>query len=162
MDAGDTLWLGPRHLAIGLGWRTNARAAEQLTRLLHPQGVEVEVYDLPSFAGEEFCLHLMSLISLVSPSLAVAYPELMPVRLLRALERRGLELVVSPRAEFDRLSTNILALRPGHVVALAGNPDTTQQLVSAGVRVETLEAPDLCLAGVGGPTCLTRPLHRTT
>lgn len=160
MDAGDTLWLGPQQLAVGLGWRTNAAAVEQLRRLVAPLGIEVEAYDLPSYLGPAFCLHLMSLISLVDHDLAVAAPSLMPVRLLRRLEAFGVHLVSVPDDELDTLATNVLTLSPRRVLALGCNPVTNTRLREAGVEVIELEAPDLCLAGTGGPTCLTRPLWR--
>ncbi len=39
-EAGDIVWLDPKTLLVGRGFRTNAEGIEQLRRLLAPKGVE--------------------------------------------------------------------------------------------------------------------------
>ena len=76
-EAGDTCWLDAQTLAVGLGFRTNRAAVEQLQALLGPGGVTVLAYDLPYFTGPEACLHLLSLFSIVDERLAVVYLPLL-------------------------------------------------------------------------------------
>ncbi len=159
-EGGDLLWLRPDLLAVGLGWRTNMEGAAQLAALLAPLGVRVETFDLPYVSGPEACLHLMSLISLISPSLAVIHKPLAPTRLIQRLNALSISCVDVDPTEFPTLATNVLALAPAKVVALAHNTSTNARLRAAGVEVLTFEGPDLCVAGEGGPTCLTRPFWR--
>ena len=58
------------------------------------------------------------------------------------------------------MATNVLALGPRRCLALDGNSQTRRRLEDAGCEVVTFEADELCLPCEGGPTCLTRPLHR--
>lgn len=162
LDGGDTLWLSPHELAVGLSYRTNLSGVEQLRAMLQPLGVTVTAYDLPHVTGPEFCLHLLSLISPVTDTLAVIVPELLPVRLTQRLAQLDIDTVALAREEFDSLGSNILALGHGRVLAVEPNPRIHQDLRERGVELLTLHAPDLCIAGTGGPTCLTRPLLRST
>jgi arginine deiminase len=53
----------------------------------------------------------------------------------------------------------VLAIRPGVVVVVDGNPKTRRALEAVGVEVHVYAASELS-KGDGGPTCLTRPLLR--
>jgi arginine deiminase len=43
---------------------------------------------------------------------------------------------------------------------LEGNPITRERLEAAGCEVVTYRGEELSLKAEGGPTCLTRPIHR--
>ena len=58
-DGGDMFWLDDTTLAVGRSYRTNALAVAQLSEILRPRGIRVEVYDVPHDQGPEWCLHLM-------------------------------------------------------------------------------------------------------
>ena len=64
-EAGDILWIDPKTLLIGHGYRTNASGIAQMRDLLAPKGIEVIAAPLPYGPGPSACLHLMSLISLL-------------------------------------------------------------------------------------------------
>ena len=64
-EAGDIVWLDPRTLLVGHGYRTNPAGIGQLRDMLKPHGVEVLTVPLPYGPGPSACLHLMSLISLL-------------------------------------------------------------------------------------------------
>lgn len=157
-EAGDTLWLDPETLVVGVGFRTNAAGVEQLRKML--PGVHVMPVDLPYYRGADACLHLKSLISLVDERLAVVHLELMPVALYHELRRRRFALVEIPPAEFVTQACNVLALGPRDCVMLEGNPATLAQLTAAGCRVQTYRGAEISLKAEGGPTCLTRPMLR--
>jgi len=158
-DGGDMFWWDERTLAVGLTYRTNEAAAQQLRSLLAPQGIDVVTYDVPHDLGPEFCLHLMSVISPVRDDLAVVYPKLAPIRLMKELDRRGIGIVEVPDDEYLTLGCNVLAVEPGVAVLAAGNDVVAERLEAAGVRVHTYEASETN-KGEGGPTCLTRPILR--
>lgn len=158
-DGGDCFWLDDHTLAVGRGYRTNAAGIAQLRELLAPEGVSVEEFQLPHDQGPEYCLHLMSVVSMVRDDLAVVYERLAPVALLEALRARGIDWVVVPDAEYPSLGCNVLAVRPGVVVIAEGNDETAMLLRQRGVHVHIYPASEIN-KGEGGPTCLTRPLWR--
>ena len=157
-EGGDLIWLDERTLLVGRGYRTNDEGVQALADAL--PDVEIVVFDLPHLRGRGEVLHLMSLLSLLDVDLAVAYPPLMPVRLVELLERRGVELVDVPDEEFESMGPNVLALAPRVALALEGNDETRRRLQRAGVDVTVYSGDEISRKGDGGPTCLTRPLLR--
>ena len=157
-EGGDTMWLDKRTLLVGRSYRTNDAGIRALREAL--PGVEVLAFDLPRLRGPDACLHLLSLLSPLDDDLVVAYPPLMPIRLLELFAERGIAVVEVPEGEFDSLGPNVLALAPRVAVALEGNPETRRRMESAGVDVSVFEGSEIAHKGEGGPTCLTRPLLR--
>jgi dimethylargininase len=157
-DGGDTLWIDERTLLVGRGYRTNDEGIRQLGEAL--PGVDVVAFDLPHLRGAGEVLHLMSLLSPLDLDLAVAYPPLMPVRLMELLAERSIELVEVPDEEFETMGPNVLALGPRVALALEGNDETRRRMEKAGVDVRVYRGDEISRKGDGGPTCLTRPLLR--
>ncbi len=159
-DGGDLLWLDSHTLVIGRGFRTNEAGACAIKKALEPYVDEIHVVDLPVGQGADYCLHTLSVISMLDRDLAVVSLPLMPVHLYQLLRARGVELIEIDPAEWDSLAPNVLALGPRDVIMLAGNPKTAARLRSAGCRVQQIEGSDVAIKGSGGPTCLTLPLQR--
>jgi N-dimethylarginine dimethylaminohydrolase len=157
-EGGDTLWLDERTLLVGIGYRTNEESIAALEAAF--PGVDVLTFDLPHWNGAGEVLHLLSFISPLDRDLAVVYPRLAPVRLLRLLAERGVTLVEVPDEEFESQGTNVLALGPRRALALEGNPETRRRMERAGVDVVAYRGEEISRKGDGGPTCLTRPLLR--
>ena len=161
-EGGDLLWIDHGTLAVGQGFRTNAEGMRQLREALDPLGIETIPVQLPYYRGPDACLHLLSLISLVDHDLAVIYPPLIPVPFWRLLNERGFRFVEVPDEEFASMGPNVLALAPRRCLMLAGNPVTKRRLEDAGCEVLTYKGDEISLKAEGGPTCLTRPIWRTT
>lgn len=159
-DGGDIVWLDDRTLLIGRGYRTNDEAIRQIKEMVADQVEEVIVVQLPHDQGENECLHLMSIISIVDKDLAVVYSRLMPVFLRQMLIKRGFRLVEVPEDEYLRLGCNVLALAPRVCMMVSGNPFTKQQLIDAGATVYEYDGNEISYLGTGGPTCLTCPVER--
>ena len=159
-DGGDLLWLDSQTLVVGRGFRTNDAGARAIAQALAPYVDEVHMVDLPIDRGADYCLHTLSLISMLDRDLAVVALPLMPVHLHGLLRERDVELVEIDPAEWDTLASNVLALGPRDVVMLSGNPRTAERLRAAGCRVQEIAGSDVALKGSGGPTCLTLPLQR--
>ena len=157
-EGGDTVWLDETTLLVGLGYRTNDAGVRALAAAL--PGVDVLAFDLPHLNGPGEVLHLMSLLSPVDADLAVAYPPLMPVRLMELLADRGVRLVEVPSEEFETMGPNVLALAPRVALALEGNDETRRRMERVGVDVRVYRGDEISRKGDGGPTCLTRPLLR--
>ena len=159
LEGGDVIWLDPRTLVVGRGYRTNADGIRQLRAIL---GDDVEVVEvpLPHWQGQQDVMHLMSLISPIDLDMAVVYSRLLPVPFREWLLDRGIHLVDVPDEEFDSMATNVLALAPKRCLMLAGNPRTRAALERAGTDVIEYEGIEISVKGAGGPTCLTRPIER--
>ncbi|HVQ14953.1 MAG TPA: arginine deiminase family protein [Vicinamibacterales bacterium] len=161
LEGGDLIWLDERTLAIGRGYRTNAEGIRQL-RALVGESVDVVEVPLPHWHGRSDVMHLMSLISPVDRDLAVVYSRLLPVPFREWLLQRGIRLVEVPDQEFETMGTNVLALAPRRCLVLAGNPLTRRAIEESGGEVLEYEGSEISVKGAGGPTCLTRPLVRST
>src|SRR5262245_16340211 len=159
VEGGDVIWLDPRTLVVGRGYRTNADGIQQLRTILGSRVAVVEV-PLPHWHGPHDVMHLMSLISPIDHGIAVVYSRLLPVPFREWLLDRGIHLVEVPDDEFLNMGTNVLALAPRRCLILAGNPQTRAALERAGADVVEYEGTEISLKGAGGPTCLTRPLER--
>jgi arginine deiminase len=161
-EAGDMVWLDGGTLLVGRGFRTNAVGVARLSELLKPGGVEVLPFELPYWNGPRDVLHLMSFISLLDDDLAVVYRRLLPVPLFELLTARGVQLVDVPDEEYDSLGCNILAISPRKLIMVSGNPVTRSRLEAVGCQISEIDGNEICLPGAGGPTCLTRPVLRSS
>ena len=99
VEGGDTLWLDEATLLVGIGYRTNEPAVAALEAAF--PGTSVIAFDLPHWNGDGEVLHLMSFISPLDRDLALVYPRLAPVRLLKLLAERRIEIVEVPDEEFE-------------------------------------------------------------
>jgi dimethylargininase len=159
IEGGDTFWLRPDLLCIGRTLRTNDDGARQLAEIV---GGDEHTFDVPYWRGPAELIHLLSVISPVADDLAVVYLPLLPVGLWSLLQDLGVRLVEVPDEEFPTLGCNVLAVRPGVVIVADGNPRTRSALEAAGCEVHAYPAREIGINGSGGPTCLTRPILRST
>jgi N-dimethylarginine dimethylaminohydrolase len=161
-EAGDMVWLDTTTLLIGHGYRTNASGIAQMRALLQPLGIEVIAAPLPHGTGPSACLHLMSLMSLLDEQTALVDLPWLAVETVELLQSRGYRLIQIEYSERDTLACNVLSLGEKRLLALEENQKTNQKLRQAGFDLRTFPGSELCINGGGGPTCLTRPLLRTT
>jgi N-dimethylarginine dimethylaminohydrolase len=156
-DGGDTFWLRPDVFCIGRSLRTNMAGAARMTELV---GGDVHVFDVPYANGPAECLHLLSVISPIADDLAVVFMPQLPAGLYELLAETCVALVPVPEEEILSQGCNILAVRPGVVVMVEGNPATQRALLDRGCEVHTFPGTEVCINGSGGPTCITRPILR--
>ena len=157
IEGGDTFWLRPDLLCIGRTLRTNDEGARQLAAIV---GGDTRIFDVPYWRGPVELIHLLSVVSPVADDLAVVYLPLLPVGLWQLLGELGIRLIEVPDDEFPTLGCNVLAGRPGVVIMAVGHRRTGAALAAAGCEVHTYSALEIGINGSGGPTCLTRPIHR--
>ena len=158
IEGGDTFWLRPDLFCIGRTLRTNqagARPARGARR-----AATCGSFDVPYWKGPAELVHLMSVISPIADDLAVVFMPLLPVGLWQLLRDLGYRLIEVPEEEYPTLGCNVLAVRPGVVIAAEGNPVTAAAMAAAGVEVHTYPAFEIGMNGSGGPTCMTRPILR--
>ena len=161
-EAGDMVWLDSATLLIGQGYRTNAEGIAQMRALLQPVGVQVISAPLPYGPGPSACLHLMSLVSLLDEHTALVDLPWLAVETVELLKSRGYSLIEIDYSERETLACNVLSLGDKRLLALEENKNTNQKLRQSRFDVRTFPGSELCINGGGGPTCLTRPLLRTT
>jgi len=159
-DGGDIIWLDDRTMLVGRSYRTNAAGIQQLRDIMAAEDVVVRSADLAHDRGPGHVLHLMSVISPVAADLAVVYPPLAPVPLMEELAARSIRVIAVPAEEYQTMACNVLAVRPGVVVMLDGNPETRAALTAAGCEVHGYDGSEISIKGDGGPTCLTAPILR--
>jgi N-dimethylarginine dimethylaminohydrolase len=161
-EAGDMVWLDSTTLLIGQGYRTNAAGIAQMGAMLRPHGVQVLSAPLPYGPGPSACLHLMSLVSLLDEQTALVDLPWLAVETVELLQSRGYRLVEIEYSERETLACNVLSLGNKRLLALEENQKTNHKLRQGGFDVRTFPGSELCVNGGGGPTCLTRPLLRST
>lgn len=162
LEGGDIAWLDGKTAVIGHGYRTNAEGIRQFRAIVAGEGCEVIEVPLPHWDGPGDVLHLMSMLSPVDERKLLVYSRLLPVPFRKRLLEMGFALLEVPDEEYATMATNVLAVAPGKCIALTGNPRTTEVLNKAGIDVATYEGTEISRKGAGGPTCLTRPLLRST
>ncbi|MGB9233025.1 MAG: arginine deiminase family protein [Terriglobales bacterium] len=160
-EAGDIVWLDPRTLLVGHGYRTNRAGIGQMRALLAPKGIDVLSAPLPYGPGPSACLHLMSLMSVLDQRTILVDLPWLAVETVELLRGRGFRLLEIESGERDSLACNVLSLGGGRLIALDQNVGTNERLRQSGFEVFTFTGIELCINGSGGPTCLTRPLLRT-
>jgi N-dimethylarginine dimethylaminohydrolase len=84
----------------------------------------------------------------------------MSVPFVEELRRRGWSFIEASEEEFDRHGCNVLALAPMRVLICDGAPVTRGRLEAAGCDVVVYTGDEISHNRAGGPTCLTRPVHR--
>lgn len=159
-EGGDVLPLDETHVLVGRGYRTNAAGIVRLREIFATEGVSVRAVDMPHDKGPAHVLHLTSVVSPVTEDLAVVYPTLAPVALMEELAARGVRTIAVDPEEYETMAANVLTVRPGVVVMVAGNRRTQAALEAAGCEVHVYEGSEISVKGVGGPTCLTGPILR--
>lgn len=157
VDGGDTCWLKPDLMVIGRSLRTNRDGAEQLATIV---GGDVRTFDVAYGDGPSECLHLLSLFSPISDDMVVAHLPSLPAGLWELFGDLGIEVVPLPTEEFATQAPNVLAVRPGVLMLMSGNPITERILRDRGCEVHVYAADEIGTNGSGGPTCLTRPVFR--
>ncbi|MER7930159.1 arginine deiminase family protein [Streptomyces sp. NPDC096057] len=188
LEGGDLLLAGAGCVVIGVGERTTAAAAEQTAQSLLTSGLCTHVFAI-LLPKERQCMHLDTVMTMVDhesflvsgvyrdqcqwfslklnadatvradrlddpfASLAAS----LGLRRIRLIETGDDEFTVQREQWSD--AANVLALRPGTVIAYDRNTTANDRLSAAGIDVLTIPSAEL-VRGRGGPHCLSCPLVR--
>lgn len=147
-EGADALWIAPDHVLIGIGRRSNASGAAQVSETLARIGVKCSLVDLPP--GVQ---HLLGSVNFLSPGKAVYNGAARSPAIEAALSAQGIACVVcTEREEIERDRVlNFVAIDAGHVIAPAGGARTRAQLQRESVRVDSLDVSEYlaCAGGIG-------------
>jgi N-dimethylarginine dimethylaminohydrolase len=155
-EGADALWVDRQTVLLATGLRTNEAGADQVQGLLHSMGVEVVRVTL-SYGS----LHLLGVVNLAGPDLAIAWPWRVPHRAVEALRASGFRVCFLPdETEAAKgMALNFVPLGPYRIVMPAGCPQTRAFYESLGITC--LEAKiDAIRQAAGGMGCLTGILKR--
>jgi N-dimethylarginine dimethylaminohydrolase len=100
------------------------------------------------------------MVSPIDTDLLLVFEPLLPIPFREFLLSRELTLVDVHPSEFESMGCNVLTVSPRVCVMLEGSPETQRRLEDAGAEVHLYRGNDISIPGMGGPTCLTRPLLR--
>lgn len=160
LEGGDVIWIDKSTVAVGLTYRTNAEGIKQLENILSKINVNLIKVDLPHWDGPNDVLHLMSLISPLQEKLFLIYEKLIPVGFLNFLKSKNIKFLNIDESEYNTLACNVLPLSENKCLIVSGNDKTRSIIDRTGIETIEFEASEICYKGSGGPTCITRPIHR--
>ena len=155
-EGADAMWLDPQTLLLGIGLRTNAEGAAQVTALMAEMGIEVIPVTLPYGA-----MHLMGTLRIADRDLALVWPGRVPYVAVQALRARGYDVIALPDEGELRsgFALNFITLASRVVLMAAGNPVTQRFYEGLGIACRTVDVAELHKAS-GGIGCLTGVLAR--
>ncbi|MEL6765841.1 MAG: arginine deiminase family protein [Pseudomonadota bacterium] len=113
-EGADLMWIDPETVIVGRGLRTTTAAIAQIERVLGGIGVSVLPVDMPWGV-----MHLMGMLRILAPDLAVAWPRRAPHAAVAALMERGMEVVFPPRDLPEAAvnsGLNVVTLAPRRIV----------------------------------------------
>ncbi len=155
-EGADLIWLNPDHAIIGRGLRTNQAAIDQITAVLADIGITLTAVDMPFGT-----MHLMGMMRICSPDLAIAWPRRTPHAAVMLMREYGYNVEFLPdedAAQANR-ALNFVALSSGKILMPAGNDETRDWYQSLGI--ETIETPMFELRKAAGAVgCLTGIVER--
>ncbi len=155
-EGADLMWLDPETAIIGRGLRTNDEAIAQIGGLMAELGSDLIAVDLPFGT-----MHLMGMLRIPGPDLAIAWPRRTPHAAVMALRERGYHVAFLPEQDEadNNKALNFVTLGPGRILMPAGNPRV--RVFYEGLGVAVVETPTGELRKAAGAVgCLTGVVAR--
>lgn len=150
IEGGDVM-IDQNTIYVGLSDRTNEEAAAQLKRLL----VQYEV--IPIDFKEKY-LHLDCVFNVVSPEVALIYPNALTQKDIDYFASRYELIEVSEEEQFQ-LGTNVLNIGNKRILSLPINENVNKQLRDRGFQVIEVDITEIIKSG-GSFRCCTLPILR--
>lgn len=151
IEGGDVIIDG-KTIYVGLSNRTNQKAADHLQRLLSS-------FEVKAIPFKERYLHLDCVFNVVSPELALIYPEALTDEDIKLFSSRYDLIEVSKEEQFT-LGTNVLSIGNKKVLSLPVNKKVNKQLRDRGFEVIEVDITEIIKSG-GSFRCCTLPILRT-
>ncbi|WP_412917735.1 dimethylarginine dimethylaminohydrolase family protein [Metabacillus sediminilitoris] len=152
IEGGDVV-IDQETIYVGLSNRTNQKAAEQLQLLL----TQFNVIPIPF---KDKYLHLDCVFNVVSPEVALIYPNALTKKDIELFSSRYELIEVSEEEQFQ-LGTNVLNIGNKKVLSLPVNEKVNKQLRNRGFQVIEVDITEIIKSG-GSFRCCTLPILRET
>lgn len=150
IEGGDVI-IDRKTIYVGLSNRTNQRAVDHLQSLL----TQFNVIAIPF---KERYLHLDCVFNVISPDIALIYPEALTKKDIELFSSRYNLLEVSKEEQFT-LGTNVLAIGNKRILSLPVNKNVNKNLRDRGFEVIEVDITEIIKSG-GSFRCCTLPILR--
>ncbi len=150
IEGGDVV-IDQNTIFVGLSNRTDEKAVEQLQRLLN----NFKVIPIPF---KEKYLHLDCIFNIVSPEVALIYPNALTQKEIDFFAARYDLIEVSEEEQFQ-LGTNVLSIGNKRILSLPVNINVNKQLRDRGFQVIEVDITEIIKSG-GSFRCCTLPILR--
>lgn len=151
IEGGDVI-IDRDTIYIGLSDRTNAEAIEHLQNLLKKQ------FDIIPIDFQSKYLHLDCIFNIVSPGLALIYPDALKPEQIDLFKNRYELIEVSEEEQFT-LGTNVLSIGYNKIISLPVNKKVNEELRKRGFEIIEVDITEIIKSG-GSFRCCTLPIHR--
>lgn len=151
IEGGDVIIDG-KTIYVGLSDRTNQQAADHLQRLLSS-------FEVKAIPFKEKYLHLDCVFNVVSPEIALVFPEALTEEDIKFFRSRYQLIEVSKEEQFT-LGTNVLSIGNKRILSLPVNKEVNKQLRARGFEVIEVDITEIIKSG-GSFRCCTLPILRT-
>lgn len=152
IEGGDVV-IDQETIYVGLSNRTDMKAVEQLQRLLNQ-------FNVIAIPFKEKYLHLDCVFNVVSPEVALIYPNALTKKDIDFFTSRYELIEVSEEEQFQ-LGTNVLSVGNKRVFSLPVNKNVNMQLRNRGFEVIEVDITEIIKSG-GSFRCCTLPILRET
>jgi N-dimethylarginine dimethylaminohydrolase len=151
IEGGDVI-IDRDTIYIGLSNRTNAKAIGHLQNLLKKQ------FDIIPIDFKSKYLHLDCVFNIVSPELALIYPDALKPEHIDLFKKRYEVIEVSEEEQFT-LGTNVLSIGYKKIISLPVNKKVNEELRKRGFEIIEVDITEIIKSG-GSFRCCTLPIHR--
>ena len=151
IEGGDVI-IDRDTIYIGLSDRTNAEAIRHLQNLLKKQ------FDIIPIDFKSKYLHLDCVFNIVSPELALIYPDALKPEQIDLFKSRYELIEVSEEEQFT-LGTNVLSIGYNKIISLPVNKKVNEELRKRGFEIIEVDITEIIKSG-GSFRCCTLPIHR--
>ena len=150
------MWVDRHTCVLSTGSRCNKSGFEQVKYQLERMGVEVWHMQQP-YSN----IHIDGLMNPISEDMVLCHASQVPYDIIDGLKRKGYKILEAPsRTEVrETFATNFVALEPGHILMVEGNPRAQELMEKEGVKVDTINISEI-LKGRGALHCITAYLKR--
>lgn len=131
LEGGDLMYLDDRHMAVGVGARTNAAGAAWACEHLHEKGIDTFIVEFdPRY------LHLDMIFNVVGDGFALAHVEALPQTFCRMVcEELGFDLLPMDDETVFSFGAHRMALDLHTVLSPANNTKVNKMLIKRGFPV---------------------------
>lgn len=151
IEGGDVI-IDRDTIYIGLSDRTNKEAIEHMQALLNRR------FDIIPIDFQSKYLHLDCVFNIVSPELALIYPDALNKEDIEQFKKRYELIEVSGEEQFT-LGTNVLSIGNQKILSLPVNQKVNAELRKRGFEVIEIDITEIIKSG-GSFRCCTLPIHR--